>query len=147
MANFQDWLKFGWLKTHKTSREEIADLLAVADRDIAACQTPGLVADWRLNIAYNAALQLAVAALAAAGYRAERSNHHYHVIQSLELTIGASASTIGKFDVLRKKRNITDYERAETVSDLEAEEMRKLAVSLRKRTEEWIWTNYPDYAP
>jgi hypothetical protein len=42
--------------------------------------------DWKLNIAYNAALQAATAALAAAGYRAAREQHHYRTIQSLALT-------------------------------------------------------------
>ena len=31
----QDWRNFGWLKDHETSSQEIADLLAVADRDLA----------------------------------------------------------------------------------------------------------------
>jgi len=39
-----------------------------------------------VNIAYNAALQAAAAALAAAGYRASREQHHYRVIQSLRQT-------------------------------------------------------------
>lgn len=112
--SFQDWLKFGWLREHKTSRQEIADLFALADRDLKACQTPALVSDWQFNIAYNAALQLAATALAAAGYSAERGNHHYRTIQSLEFTLGLVPATIRKFDVFRKKRNITDYERADT---------------------------------
>lgn len=75
MSNsLQDWLRFGWLKEHKTSPEEIADLLAVAERDLEACHTPDLHNDWRFNIAYNAALQLATA---------ERGNHHFRVIDSL----------------------------------------------------------------
>ena len=65
----------------------------------------------------------------------------------MELTIGADANIIRKFDVFRKKRNISDYERAETVSDLETKEMRKLAVSLRKTVEAWIKKNHPEYAP
>jgi len=146
-VSLQDWLSFGWVRAHKTSQQEIADLLAVVDRDLEACQTTGLVADWRFNIAYNAALQLATAALAASGYQAERSNHHFRVIQSLEFTVGADAKTVRKFDLFRKKRNITDYERAETVSDLEAEEMRSLAVSLRSSVRAWIAKNYPEYAP
>src|SRR5436190_11613296 len=108
--SLQDWLKNGWVKAHQTSRQEIADLFAVADRDLAACQTPGLINDWRFNIAYNAALQLASAALAASGYQAERANHHYRVLHSLEFTLGADPATIRKLDVFRKKRNITDYE-------------------------------------
>src|ERR1035438_2995911 len=98
MASLKDWHKNGWLKEHKTSRQEIADLLAVADRDLAASQTPGLINDWRFNIAYNAGLQLAAAALAAAGYQAERANHHYRVIQSLELTLGLEQKTLRAFD-------------------------------------------------
>ena len=62
--SLQNWVRSGWLRPHRSSKQEIADLFGVADRDIAACQTKGLIADWRLNIAYNAALQLATAALA-----------------------------------------------------------------------------------
>jgi len=145
--SLEDWLKFGWLKEHKTSRQEIADLLAVADRDLQACQTPDLVSDWRFNIAYNAALQLATAALAAAGYEAERTNHHYRVIHSLEFTLGVDATAIGKFDVFRKKRNITDYERVDTISETEAEEMRQLAETLRDNVDTWIRKNHPHFAP
>jgi hypothetical protein len=146
-VSLRDWLQFGWLTEHETSRQEIGDLFAVADRDLAACQTRELVADWRFNIAYNAALQLAAAALAAAGYRAERLNHHHRVIQSLEFTVGSDARTISKLDLFRKKRNISDYERAESISDLEVEEMQKLARSLRVAVNLWIKRNYPDCAP
>ena len=62
--SLKDWLKNGWLVEHKTSPQEITDLLGVMDRDLADCETPGLSPDWRLNIAYNAALQAATAALA-----------------------------------------------------------------------------------
>ncbi len=145
--SFEDWLKFGWLKEHKTSRQEISDLFAVADRDLKACQTPDLVPDWQFNIAYNAALQLASAALAAAGYDAARDNHHYRVIHSLEFTLGVDSTVIAKFDVFRKKRNITDYERADTISETEAEEMRQLAETLRASVEAWVRKNHPRFAP
>src|SRR5216684_7853963 len=136
-TSLQDWLQFGWLKEHRASGQEIADLFAVADRDLAASKTAGLHNDWRFNIAYNAALQLASAALAAAGYQAERSNHHFRVIESLGLTLGVDATTIRMFDTFRKKRNISDYERTGGVSDLEADEMRHLAERLRVEVEVW----------
>jgi hypothetical protein len=79
-VSLQDWLKNGWLVEHRTSRQEIADRLAMADRDLAQCRAPGLSPDWQLNIAYNAALQLAAAALGSAGYRASREAHHYRVL-------------------------------------------------------------------
>ena len=67
-VDLRDWLKNGWLTEHQTGRQEIADLLGVIDRDAAQCQIPGLGPDWQLNIAYNAVLQIATAALAAAGF-------------------------------------------------------------------------------
>jgi hypothetical protein len=115
----------------------------VADRDIAACQTAGLIADWRLNIAYNAGLQLATAALAAAGYQAVRAGHHYRVIQSLALTLKLNAGTIAEFDDYRKMRNTSDYQRAGLISDTDADGMLKLAVRLRKEVEVWIRKHHP----
>ena len=55
--SLKDWLKKGWLVEHQASQQEIADLLTVAERDMADCRAEGLSPDWRLNIAYNAALQ------------------------------------------------------------------------------------------
>ena len=67
--SLQSWLQNSWLVQHATSPEEIKNLLAISDRDLSACQVKQLPADWRCAIAYNAALQAATAALAAAGYR------------------------------------------------------------------------------
>ena len=72
----QNWLLNDWLKPHTTSLEEVSNLFALIERDLADCQAAGLSADWRLNIAYNAALQAATIALAASGYRAGRGSHH-----------------------------------------------------------------------
>lgn len=83
-----DWERSGWLQRHKSSPNEVRDLLAVVERDLADSAAEGLSAVWRLNIAYNAALQAATVALAAAGYRASRDQHHYRVIQSLRETLG-----------------------------------------------------------
>lgn len=59
------WAKNGWLLEHKSSGQEITHLLALVDRDLADCQNAALSKDWRFNIAYNAALQRAKAALQA----------------------------------------------------------------------------------
>jgi hypothetical protein len=142
-VSFQDWLSNGWLVGHQTSPQEIFDLLAVADRDMKDSQTPGLSSDWRLNIAYNAALQTATAALAACGYRAARDAHHYRIIQSLAYTIGASPDLVAQFDQFRKKRNIGAYDRAGATSDQEALEMNLLAQRLRSGIEDWLRINHP----
>jgi hypothetical protein len=139
-----DWLRNGWLTEHDSSAEEIRDLLGVTDRDLADARTPGLSADWRLGIAYNAALQASAAALAASGYRAARDAYHYRVIQSLAFTIGSSADLVGKFDAFRKKRNLGGYERAGLASTQEAEEMIALSTELRASVEQWIRKEHPN---
>lgn len=111
------WLQNSWLVQHTTSLEEIKNLLAISDRDLLACQVKQLPADWRCTIAYNAALQAATAALAAAGYRAARENHHYRVIQSLEFTTAPGRKFIDTLDGFRKKRNLSSYDVAGAISD------------------------------
>ena len=143
----KDWQRNGWVREHKTSPEEITELFAIADRDLKASNTRGLHDDWRFNIAYNAAMQLARAALAACGYQAERSAHHYRVIQSLEFTMGLDANVVRKLDAFRKKRNVSDYDRSDAVSELEVEEMRKLAAFLRSEIEVWLAKNHPALKP
>ena len=104
------WLQNSWLVQHTTSTEEIKNLLALSDRALLACQVKQLPADWRCTIAYNAALQAATAALAAAGYRAARDNHHYRVIQSLEFTTAPGRKFVDTLDGFRKKRNVRSHE-------------------------------------
>ena len=138
-----DWERNGWLMAHRTSAAEVRDLLAVVGRDLADSAAEGLSADWKLNIAYNAALQAATAALAAAGYRASRDQHHYRLIQSLRETIGADVALVNLLDAFRKKRNITGYERVGLVSDADAEAMRKLAIGLRDKVVAWLRKHHP----
>ena len=140
----RDWLKNGWLTEHETTRQEIADLLSLIDRDSSDCQSPGLSADWRLGIAYNAALQVAVAGLAAEGYRVARESHHFRALQSLAFTLGCDAPLIAQLDAFRKKRNISDYEQAGTISDQEAEEMLLTARDLRAKVEDWLRREHAD---
>lgn len=129
---------------HKPSTVEISQLLAIADRDLKDCQAKDISADWKLNIAYNAALQAATVALLACGYRASREMHHYRVIGSLAFTIGAGADLINELDKFRKKRNISDYEIAGAVSEGEAKEMLRLAKELRKGVAGWLGKAHPE---
>jgi len=141
--SLRDWLRNGWLIEHETSRQEIIELLRIADRDLRECQAAGLSPDWRLAIAHNSALGSATAALSAAGYRATREGHHYRIVQSLAYTIGADADLIARLDGFRKKRNISDYEQSGAVSAQEANEMFLLARMLRKSVGDWLKKNYP----
>ena len=116
----------------------------MVDRDLADSAAEGLSADWRMNIAYNAALQAATVALATSGYRASRDQHHYRVIQSLRETLGTDASTVNTFDTFRKKRNAAGYDRAGLVSDADAKAMRTLALRLKTDVVQWLKKHHPE---
>jgi hypothetical protein len=46
-----DWASNDWIEPHKTSPREIADQLALADRDIHDAQVVALSPEWQLSIA------------------------------------------------------------------------------------------------
>ncbi len=140
--SLKNWRDNGWLADHKTSPQEIADLLAVAKRDLKDSLAPSLSPDWQLAIAYNAALQAATAALFANEYRASREAHHYRIIQSLAHTIQAKPNVINQLDKFRKKRNIGGYEAAGRISQQEADEMKKLAKDLYEQIVKWLHQNH-----
>jgi hypothetical protein len=133
------YLQNGWIRKHRPARDEIDRLLQIADRDIEQSQTPGLGSEWRFDIAYNAALQLATAALAAAGYRAERQNKHMRTLECLEF-VGAEIDqdTVALLDRCRRKRHSAVYEQVGAVSDHEAEEMLTAARDLRDAVTSWL---------
>ncbi len=102
-----DWLKSGIVVSHTTSRDEIAGLLGIVERDLRDWRAPGLSPEWQLNIAYNAILQVATAALAAAGHRVRRrEGGHYYTLQSLAYTVGVEPNALRMVDALRQKRHL-----------------------------------------
>lgn len=142
-----DWLRNGWLQKHRTSREEIQGLLGVVDRSLQDAEIPGLSPDGRFSHAYNAALQCAVAALAAEGFRPPRQSKHYRAIESLELTLGEPSENVRFLDAAKKKRNVAAYERSGSISDAEVEEMMVFARELRSRLVSWLKKNHGELSP
>ena len=143
-VSLTDWLNEGRLRQHKTSKQEINQLLAVFTRDMADAQSNAISIDRRFATAYNAALTVATAALAASGYRAAGEGHHYWVIQSLAFTLLLEADTIEEFNRFRRKRNSIDYERIGAVSEREVSEMLELARNIHGKLEIWLRGNYPE---
>ena len=141
-----DWLTSKLIETHHPSAREVANLLHICDRDLGKCQIVELGPDWRLSIAHNAALQAAMAALIASGYRARKEGQHYLVLQSLAFTIKTPPAIIKQLDKFRLKRNVSDYESAGLVTEQEAEEMITLAKQIRNDVEQWIRANHPELA-
>ena len=140
-----DWQKNGWLKKHQTSPQEIAALLAVADRDLKDAKAKGLSDDWRFSIAYNAALQTSNAALAASGFTvAKGDSNHFRVIQSLAFTLGLEKGEVDEFDLYRKKRSKTVYDAAGVITEAESKAIQTFAKELVEDLREWLSRNHPE---
>ena len=47
--SLEAWAKNGWLQPHQTSRQQLGDLLAIVDRDLADAAAGGLSQQRRRN--------------------------------------------------------------------------------------------------
>lgn len=137
--SLESWAKNGWLRPHQTNRQQIADLLAIVERDLADARNTSVSADWQFGIAYNAALKLCTILLYASGYRPEKNLAHYRTLQALPLILGADRDDDADYlDTCRAKRNTAEYDVAGTVSQSEADELREFALLLRETVLSWL---------
>ena len=140
----KQWADNGWLRPHRTSPEEIDNLLSIVDRDLADAQEEGISADWRFGIAYNAALKLCTILLHASGYRAERTLQHYRTIQAMPLILGKERERDVKYlDTCRMKRNVVEYDYVGGATENDANELVGFAADLREEVLIWIKHNHP----
>ena len=137
----------GKLAEHRTSRQEIASLLKVVERDIADASIKTVSPDRRFAVAYNAALQLATIALYCKGYKAVGLGHHFTVLQTIRETMGQGFRSRGDyFDMCRTKRSITDYDRAGEISEYEANELLQEVKNFEREVKDWLRQHYPKLA-
>ena len=139
----QQWADNGWLEPHVTSQEEIANLLAIVDRDLADAGG-GISTDWKFGIAYNAALKLCTILLYAEGYRAARMLQHYRTIQALPMILGPEYRADAEYlDNCRKKRNIVEYDYVGGTTEDEASELVAYVLEFQDKVLRWLRQFHP----
>ncbi len=142
--SLQSWLKNGWLRRHKSSKKEIADLLKIVERDLKDAGG-GISDDWRFGIAYNAALKLCTILLNAEGYRPEKTLQHYRTIQALPLIIGENRKADADYlDACRSKRNIVEYDYVGAVTKDDVHELIEFVKELKDSVLDWVRENHPE---
>ena len=141
----EQWKSNGWLKSHRTDAGELANLLAIADRDLADAGAEGLSCDWKFGIAYNAALKLCTILLYDAGYMPEKSLAHYRTLSSIVYTLGPERKGDADYlDACRAKRNHVEYDYVDGASAAEAEELLAFARELRAEVVGRLGAKYPE---
>jgi len=142
--SLEQWAKNGWLRTHKASAREIADLLAIVDRDLKDAAAGDISTDWKFGIAYNAALKLCTILLHASGYRPEKTLAHYRTLQALPVILGTARKADADYlETCRTKRNTVEYDCVGVVTDDDAKELVDFAKTLRKHVLDWLKKNHP----
>lgn len=133
--------RIGKLKAHAADEREIARLLDSADRALKDASAATLSSDSRLDLAYRALMQAALAAMMGNGYRPSTSQpgHHQLLIQALPNTIGMAAARVQVLEAYRKARNQSDY-RGIPASDAVANECAQDAQRLLADVRAWLDT-------
>lgn len=143
--SLENWAKNGWLRPYRTSPSQIAELFAIADRDLEDARTARLSTDWQFGIAYNAALKLCTILLYAEAYRPEKNLAHYRTLQALPLIMGPERKDDADYlDACRSKRNTAEYDSVGCVSPEEARELIAFAAELRQAVAAWLKENHPE---
>jgi hypothetical protein len=145
-TTLNNWLKEDKLKTLSTSKDEIAKLFKIVDRDLADAKIQGLSADRRFITAYNAALQLTTIVLRAQGLRTNpnKAGHHRISIEALSEILGKEFQEMSDYlNACRIKRNICDYTNCGEISDAEALELVKEVDDFKIVVIKWIKNTHP----
>jgi len=146
--SLKQWADNGWLRTHQSSRQEIAGLLSIVDRDLHDAATNDLSADWKFGIAYNAALKLCTILVHASGYRPEKTLQHFRTIAALPLILGDSRKDDATYlDACRIKRNTVEYDFAGAATANDAKELLDFTTELRTDTLAWLKKTHPEWVP
>jgi hypothetical protein len=145
--NLSEWAKAGWLKPHAPTKQQVAAIFSVVDRDLEDSKQR-LSPDGRFNIAYNAALQLCSIVLLAEGWKPDKLHAHHRTISSLPIILGKERQNDADYlDACRGKRNGLEYDAAGKVSSTEAKELREFAVELRELVIRWLSERHAKLLP
>ncbi len=146
--NLTDLAELGRLAEHRTSRQEIADLLRLGEAALADANVEAISLDRRFCAAYDAARTLATIALACAGYRPTGQGQHRTVFDALPAVLGEDYSDLAAYlNACRGKRNVAEYRRFGQIMDEEINELIETVESFRDEVLAWLQAHYPDMQP
>ena len=135
----ENLLRTGQPKAHAADERELARLLESAEVALNDAKLASLSSTSRLDLAYRAIMQAALAAVLANGFRPSTSEpgHHQLLLQTLPKTIGLASERVRVLEAFRKARNQNDY-RGIPVSDATARECAEEAGRLLAEVRAWL---------
>jgi hypothetical protein len=145
--SLRQWEENGWLRKEPTSRNEIENLLAIVERDLADATKP-VSPDWQFGIAYNAALKLCMILLRSEGFRPGHGLQHYRTIMAMPLVLGRSRRPDAEYlDSCRIKRNAAEYDYVGGIGEGEAVELIGFVGKFEVEVITWLKAHHPEIVP
>lgn len=133
------------LQHEPASQAEIARFRAKIATKLNDAENTALSQDSRFDIAYEALLQLGLAALRANGYRPDsRGGHHVLALQTLPTSIGYPKEKIRLLDEFRRQRGLGLYDGSFNPSATEVAALIQEAHNLRQHFETWLTSTHPE---
>lgn len=128
------------------SKAELDNLRSIVARSLKDVSVPGLSADARFVMAYDAARTLSLMVVRASGYRPRSVGGHYNTFLALESADGGFAKLSAYFDGCRMKRNDCEYDFAGGITETDAEGLLNTVKQFAVDAEGWIRKHHPSLA-
>lgn len=126
--SFEELLRKRSIEPVAATPQEIAELLAVSQRDLRAAQVMLLTdLDWAFAIAYNGILQMSTAYMNHLGFRPCGEGKHYNTFGFMDQAMPEDAQMVRRLQKLRRKRNAAVYDQPGLVSEKEARDIIQFA--------------------
>lgn len=134
------------LQREPTDKEEIARFLAKISQKLTDSTSMSISASSRFDVAYEAVLQIGLAALRANGLRVDsRGGHHILALQTLNKSIGVSAEAIRLLDGFRRQRADGLYNGSFDPSEAEVAALINVAQGLERHFKQWLGDHHPEF--
>ncbi|MDP9173159.1 MAG: hypothetical protein M3O30_04740 [Planctomycetota bacterium] len=127
----------------RPSKAELDNLRSIVTRSLKDVAAPGLSADARFIMAYDAARTLSLIIVRASGYRPRSVGGHYNTFLALEAVDPAFAALSAYFDGCRMKRNDCEYDFAGGVTETDANGLLTTVQKFAVDAEAWVQANHP----
>ena len=133
------------LQREPASVEEIRRFLAKIGTKLKDAGKDSISLDSRFDLAYEALLQIGLAALRANNLRPDsRGGHHVLALQTLHNSIGYPREKLRLLDEFRRQRATGLYDGSFVPTQTELDELRATAAELKAYLEAWLIKHHPE---
>ncbi len=137
-------LKHRRLAKEKASAKDLANLLRMAEEDLAIAEKLDWTDRGRYLHAYGAAQALSAVVVRGSGYKPRGEGHHEALFIALEPLAPATKDFAMTFDKARRKRHKMTYENPDAATPDEVQELFKRVGEFKGDVLKWAKPNRPD---